>query len=312
MQRYILIRLGQSILTLFMISIVVFVLARLSGDPINVLTSDDMSDQDLQQVRENWGLDKSYPEQYWLYLTNVVRGDFGKSLRFKGYTAVSLIKRRLPATLELTAVALGFGILLALPIGVLSAVKKDTPFDYGAKIFGLLGQSVPSFWLGIVLIWIFGVTLGWLPVSLRGEESFFQRLDHIVLPAFTLGYFSVAALMRLTRSAMLEVLDSEYVKTAHLKGLPQWKVLWKHCMRNAAIGPLTYLGILMGIVLTGAVAIETVFAWPGLGLLIVQSVQARDFPVVQALALWGALGVIAINLTVDISYAYLDPRIRYN
>jgi peptide/nickel transport system permease protein len=132
-----------------------------------------------------------------------------------------------------------------------------------------------------------------------------------VLPAFTLGYFSVAALMRLTRSAMLEVLDSEYVKTAHLKGLPQWKVLWKHCLRNAAIGPLTYLGILTGIVLTGAVAIETVFAWPGLGLLIVQSVQARDFPVVQALALWGALGVIAINLMVDISYAYLDPRIRY-
>jgi peptide/nickel transport system permease protein len=311
-QRYILIRLAQSVLTLLIISIVVFGLARLSGDPINVLTSDDMSEQDLQQVKENWGLDKSYPEQYWLFLANAVQGDFGKSLRFKGHTAISLIKRRLPATLELTAVALGFGVLLAIPIGVLSAVKKDTPFDYGAKIFGLLGQSVPSFWLGIVLIWVFGVTLGWLPVSLRDEGNIFQRLDHIVLPAFTLGYFSVAALMRLTRSAMLEVLDSEYVKLARIKGLPEWKVIWKHCLRNAAIAPLTYFGLVAGFLLTGSVVTETVFAWPGTGLLAVEAVQARDYQVVQAVVLFMASIFIASNLVVDVLYAYLDPRIRYN
>jgi peptide/nickel transport system permease protein len=311
-QRYILIRLAQSVLTLLIISIVVFGLARLSGDPINVLTSDDMSEQDLQQVKENWGLDKSYPEQYWLFLANAVQGDFGNSLRFRGHTAISLIKRRLPATLELTAVALGFGVLLAIPIGVLSAVKKDTPFDYGAKIFGLLGQSVPSFWLGIVLIWVFGVTLGWLPVSLRDEGNIFQRLDHIVLPAFTLGYFSVAALMRLTRSAMLEVLDSEYVKLARIKGLPEWKVIWKHCLRNAAIAPLTYFGLVAGFLLTGSVVTETVFAWPGTGLLAVEAVQARDYQVVQAVVLFMASIFIASNLVVDVLYAYLDPRIRYN
>ena len=305
MQRYIIVRMGQAIITLFIISVVVFSLTRLSGDPINVLVSDEADEQRIQQVRELWGLDRPLYIQYLSFVKNGLSGNFGESLAYKGYSAMGLVKERLPATLQLAGLSLAIAIGLALPIGVLSAVKKDTSFDYATKIFGLLGQSLPQFWLGIIFIWVFGVMLGWLPTCCKGGFS------HIILPALALGYYQVAALMRLTRSSMLEVLDAEYVKMAHVKGLPRWKILWKHCLRNAAIGPLTYLGIIVGILFTGAVAIETVFAWPGLGLLAVQSVQTRDFTVVQTIALVGAALVIAISLLIDIAYAYLDPRIRY-
>ena len=305
MQRYIVLRLGQALITLFIISVVVFSLARLSGDPINVLVSDEADEQRIQQVRKLWGLDRPLYIQYLSFVKNGLSGNFGDSLAYKGYSAMGLVRERLPATLQLAGLSLVIAIGIAMPIGVLSAVKKDSPFDYVTKIFGLLGQSLPQFWLGIVFIWVFGVMLGWLPTCCKGGFS------HIILPALALGYYQVAALMRLTRSSMLEVLDAEYVKMAHIKGLPRWKILWKHCLRNAAIGPLTYLGIIVGILFTGAVAIETVFAWPGLGLLAVQSVQTRDFTVIQTIALVGAVLVIAISLLIDIAYAYLDPRIRY-
>jgi peptide/nickel transport system permease protein len=199
---------------------------------------------------------------------------------------------------------------IGLTLGILVATKKDTPFDWGGKIIALLGQSLPSFWLGIVIMWVFAVLLGWLPTSGRGEGI--SGIKYMIMPAITLGWFNVAALMRLTRSAMLEVLDSEYVKLARIKGLPEWKVIWKHCLRNAAIAPLTYFGIVAGFLFTGSVVTETVFAWPGTGLLAVEAIQARDYQVVQAVVLFMAGIFIFSNLVVDVLYAYLDPRIRYN
>ena len=218
---------------------------------------------------------------------------------------MGLVIERLPATLQLAGVAIAISVMLALPFGVLTAVWKDTLFDSVGKIVALLGQSLPSFWLGIVLMWIFAVHLGWLPTSGRGTWY------HMVLPAICLGWFQVAAMMRLIRSSMLDVLDSEFVKLTRVKGLPEWKVVWKHCLRNAAIAPLTYFAVTAGVLLTGSVVIESVFAWPGTGLLAVDAVRARDFQVVQAIVIVFSSVFLMVNLVVDILYAYIDPRIRY-
>jgi peptide/nickel transport system permease protein len=195
--------------------------------------------------------------------------------------------------------------MISVPIGVFAAVMKDTPLDSMAKLIALLGQSMPSFWLGIVLMWVFAVQLGWFPTSGRGG------IRYMILPSISLGWFSVAAVMRLVRSSMLEVLDSEFVKLTRIKGLSEWKVVWKHCLRNAAIGPLTYFGIIASALMTGSVVIESVFSWPGTGLLVVDAVRARDFQVVQAVVIIFAGIFIFTNLLVDVLYAYLDPRIRY-
>ncbi|MDE2843884.1 MAG: ABC transporter permease, partial [Chloroflexota bacterium] len=265
----------------------------------------DATEQDFIIATEQWGLDKPLHIQYLVYVGNVLRGDFGTSIKWPGRSTRDLILARLPATLELSALALVVAGLLALPLGVMVAVKKDTGIDYAGKVVALLGQAAPSFWVGIVLIWIFAVTLEWLPASGR------QGPTSLILPAFALGWFQVAAVMRLTRSSMLEVLDSEYVKLARIKGIPNWKVVWKHCLRNAAIAPLTYFGFILGGFLTGSVVIETVFAWPGVGLLAIDALRARDFQVVQSVVLFFGVIYIASNLLVDILYAYLDPRIRY-
>ena len=221
---------------------------------------------------------------------------------------------RVPATLELAFLSLLISAMLALPIGVLVAVKKDTGIDYLGKLFALLGQSIPSFWLGLILMWVFAVQLGLLPTSGRG--SIFPNVEagsfkHLILPAITLGWFQVAALMRLIRSSMLEVLDTEYVKLARIKGIPEWKVVWKHCLRNAMIAPLTYFGLILGGLMTGSVVTETVFTWPGVGLLAIDALRARDFQVVQSVVVFFAAIYILSNLIVDVLYAYLDPRIRY-
>jgi peptide/nickel transport system permease protein len=286
-------------------SIIVFSLARISGNPMDVLLPEDATVQDFEIMTERWGLDKPLHMQYLVYVGNVLRGDFGTSIKWPGRSTRDLILARLPATLELSFLALIVAALLALPLGVMVAVKKDTGVDYAGKVVALLGQAAPSFWVGIVLIWIFAVTLEWLPAS--GREG----LTSLILPAFALGWFQVAAVMRLTRSSMLEVLDSEYVKLARIKGIPNWKVIWKHCLRNAAIAPLTYFGFILGGFLTGSVVIETVFAWPGVGLLAIDALRARDFQVVQSVVLFFGVVYIASNLLVDILYAYLDPRIRY-
>ncbi|MGQ0749427.1 MAG: ABC transporter permease [Betaproteobacteria bacterium] len=305
MQRFIAVRVLQSLLALVVMSMIVFGLARLSGNPIDVMLPIEAEKEDYARLEKHWGLDKPLHVQYYIFVRNALQGDFGQSLKYQGKSAMSLVVERLPATLELAGFALLISAILALPIGVLAAVAKGSSMDTAAKIIALLGQSLPAFWLGIVLMWIFAVMLDWLPSSGRGG------LKHLILPAITLGWFQVAVIMRLVRSSMLEVLDSEFVKLARVKGIPEWKVVWKHCLRNASIAPLTVFAIIAGSLLTGSVVTETVFTWPGVGLLVVDAVRSRDFQVVQAVVILFAGIFILCNLLVDILYAYLDPRIRY-
>ena len=305
MQRFIAVRVLQSLLALVVMSMIVFGLARLSGNPIDVMLPIEAEQEDYARLEKHWGLDKPLHVQYYIFVKKALQGDFGESLKYQGKSAMSLVVDRLPATLELAGFALLISAILALPIGVLAAVAKGSSMDTAAKVIALLGQSLPAFWLGIVLMWIFAVTLDWLPSSGRGG------LKHLILPAITLGWFQVAVIMRLVRSSMLEVLDSEFVKLARVKGIPEWKVVWKHCLRNASIAPLTVFAIIAGSLLTGSVVTETVFTWPGVGLLVVDAVRSRDFQVVQAVVILFAGIFILCNLLVDILYAYLDPRIRY-
>jgi peptide/nickel transport system permease protein len=304
-QRYIAKRALQSLLALWVMSLVVFSLARITGNPLDVMLPLEAGPEEYERVSRHWGLDKPLYVQYAIFLGKALQGDFGQSWKWHGYTAMGLVWQRLPATLELAGFALLISILIALPIGVGSAVLKGSAWDSLAKIVALLGQSLPGFWLGIVLMWVFAVNLGWFPTSGRGG------LQYMILPAITLGWFQVAVIMRLVRSSMLDVLDSEFVKLTRIKGLAEWKVVWKHCLRNAAIAPLTVFGIIAGVLLTGSVVTESVFSWPGTGLLVVDAVRARDFQVVQAVVIVFAGIFILTNLLVDVLYAYLDPRIRY-
>jgi len=305
-QRYIMIRMAHALLALFALSIIVFALTRLSGNPLDVLLADDATEQDYIQMAELWGLDKPLHVQYLVYAGNILQGNFGTSLKWPGKSTKDLILSRLPATLQLSALSLVVAGIISVPLGVLVAVNKDTGIDYVGKVVALLGQAAPSFWVAIILIWVFAVTLGWLPASGKGG------FENLIMPSFALGWFQVAAVMRLTRSSMLEVLDTEYVKLARIKGLSERKVIWKHCLRNAAIAPLTYFGFILGGFLTGSVVIETVFAWPGVGRLAIEALRARDFQVVQSVVLFFAVVYIFSNLLVDVLYAYIDPRIRFN
>ena len=307
MQRYILIRVGQSVLTLLVLTVIVFSLARISGDPLDVLLPLEATVDDANRLRAEWGLDRPVYEQYFTFLINAVQGDFGESLRVRGRTAMSLVLERLPNTAALAGVAVLVATAIAVPIGVLSAVKKDTPFDYVGKAIALFGQSLPAFWLGLMLMWVFAAQLGWFPVS--GKED---GILAYILPAIAIGWFQVAALMRLVRSSMLDVLDTEYVKLARIKGVVEWKVIWKHCLRNAAIAPFTYFALIIGSLMVGSVSIEFVFAWPGVGRLAVDAANTKDFPVVQAVVITFCMVYIVANLLVDIAYAYVDPRIRFN
>jgi peptide/nickel transport system permease protein len=304
MSLYILKRLFQSILALFAVSIIIFLLARVVGNPADALLPPDATLADRVRVVEAWGLDRPLPLQYLNYVGNSLRGDFGQSWKWPGYSTRELVAERLPATVELGALALVLALIVAIPFGVISSLKKDTFLDYIGKSVALLGQSLPAFWTAIVLIWIFAVTLDVLPTSGRKGASSY------VLPVVALGWFQVAAFMRLIRSAMLDVLDTEYVKLARLKGLSEWIIIWKHCLRNAAGPTLTYFGIMLGTLMAGSVAIETVFNWPGVGLLAVDAVRARDYQVLQTIVILFSAIYIAANLAVDILYVYLDPRMR--
>ena len=306
MQRFIFLRVIQSILAILVISAVVFALARVTGDPVAILLPEDAPDTVVNQVREKWGLDQPIYIQYARYIGNFVTGDFGEAWAYGGVPITQLIANRLPNTVMLAGFAWIVSAAIALPIGVMVAVKKDSAFDWAGKVVALIGQSAPSFAIGLILMWIFAVILGWLPTS--GNDDGFKS---IILPGMALGYYNVAAVMRLTRSSMLEVLDTEYVKLARIKGMPEWKVIWKHCFRNALIVPFTYMGLIGAILLTGSVVIETVFVWPGLGDLAIDAIRNRDFPVIQSIVILFAACYIFINLLVDVMYAYLNPRIRY-
>ena len=306
MQRYIVIRFLQGVLALWLVTMIVFAICRGTGDPAGVFLGIDAREEQREEARERWGLNKPIVVQYGIFIGNALQGDLGASLKFPEYGAGGAVMSRLPATLQLAGVSLLLAVVIGIPLGVLSAVKRDTIFDSSSKIIALLGQSVPNFWLGLMMMWVFAVHLGWLPTSGQGGWKYF------VMPAITLGSFQIAAITRLVRSSMLETLDSEYVKLARIKGISERKVIWKHCLRNAALTPLTYFGVIAAITLTGSVTTETVFSWPGTGLLAYQSVIARDFGLIQALVLVFSALFILSSFFVDVLYAYLDPRIRYN
>lgn len=304
MARYVAINAVRGLLTLIAVSFIVFFLARLTGDPLDVLAPVDMSREDEQALREQWGLDEPLPQQYASFLGNAVQGDFGPSFLYPTERAGSIIADRLPASIKLGLVATALTIVIGVPLGILSAVKRGSIPDKIAKGLALFGQSVPEFWLAIVLVWLIAVPWDFLPTSgITGWQSY-------ILPSFVISLFGIAALLRLFRSSMLETLGTEYVKLARLKGVSELKVILKHALKPASIGPLTFFGGIAVRMLTGATVVEIVFSWPGVGLLAFESANARDFPIVQALALFTATVIVVMNLLVDVAYAYLDPRVR--
>ena len=305
MQRFIVGRVIQSIVSMFVVSVVVFALVRLSGDPIQIMMPAEATKADIELMRAHLGLDRPWTVQYWRFLTQALQGDFGKSVRFRR-PALDLVAERYGATLELGGLAVLIVILVALPVGVYSAVRRGSALDYAARAFAALGQAVPPFWLGLVLVLVFGVMLHLLPTSGRGTPL------HVLLPGSTLGWFAVAGLMRLTRSSMLDVLGSEYVKLARIKGLPERRVIWRHAFKNAALPVVTFAALLFVALLNGSIIVETVFGWPGLGLLVIEAVDSRDYPIVQTVVLCLSAMYICVNLLVDVLYAYLNPKIRYS
>ena len=303
MGRQLLTRFAQMIVSLLGMSLLIFVLVRISGDPVDLMRTSTTTDADIARIRANWGLDKSYPEQYWVFLTGMLHGDLGDSL-IQRRPVTTMIGEALPNTLRLAVGGFVIGMGVALVLGVLAATKRDTWLDNGVKFLAILGQATPGFWLAIVLIYIFSVHWQLLPPAGVGPPSSY------VLPWFVLAFFLMPGMMRLVRSSMLDVLSSEYVKLARIKGLPERTVIWKHALRNALIAPLTAAGTIFAGLIAGAVILETVFAWPGVGRLIVTGVSGRDFPVVQGVTIMVAVLVLVVNFLVDIAYAYVDPRIR--
>ena len=281
-----------------------FAALRMSGDPAATMLPGDASVEELQALRRTLGLDQPIYVQYGQFLANAIRGDFGTSFRH-GQPAMELVLERLPATLELAFVALLLAAVVALPMGILAAIQRGRLTDFLAMAFAVVGQSTPSFWMGIMLILIVSVWLGWLPTSGRGGP------EHLVLPAITLGAQFAALLARLTRTSMLEVLGQDFLTTARAKGLRERTVVLGHALKNAAVPVITLAGLQFGTLLGGAVVTETIFAWPGVGRLAVQSIFVRDYPVVQAGVFVLALTFVAINLIVDLLYGQLDPRIRH-
>jgi ABC-type dipeptide/oligopeptide/nickel transport system permease component len=301
--RQLLIRLLQTFVSLIGMSLLIFVLVRASGDPADLMRGPSTTDADIANIKEQWGLDKSYQEQYWLFVSGMAQGDLGKSL-IQRRPVTTMIGEALPSSLSLGVLAFVLGIGSALVLGVLAATRRDTWLDNGVKFLAVLGQALPGFWVAIVAIYVFSVYWHLLPTSGMGTPA------HYVLPVLTLAFFLLPGMMRLVRSSMLDVLGSEYVKLARIKGLPERTVIWKHALRNALIAPLTAAGAIFAGLITGAVILETVFAWPGVGRLLVTAVSGRDFPVVQGVTMMVAVVTLAINLLVDIAYAYVDPRIR--
>ena len=305
MQRYILIRLVQAVVTLLVLSIAVFLSSHLTGDPGLYLLGPDDGLAEYEEMRKNLGLDKPLPVQYAKFLSEVVRGDFGRS-HTMNRTAGELLLQAAPATFQLAIAAFILAVIVGVPLGILSAVKRDTIWDTMGKFFAILGIATPSFWIAIMLVLLFGPILGWLPTYGRGGIS------HFILPAFVLSWASMAGIIRLARSSMLEVLDSEYIKFARIKGLRERVVVYKHALKNAIIPVLTFGGLTLAGLLNGSVVVEVVFAWPGIGRLLLQGINQRDFPVVQATVLAAGAFYIITALLVDILYAYVNPRIRYD
>jgi ABC-type dipeptide/oligopeptide/nickel transport system permease component len=304
MHGYIIRRILYSIVSLILLSIMIFCMVRITGDPAVLMAEPGAKEEDLQAIRREFGLDKPIVVQYFFFVKSMLRGDFGKSIYYR-IPALDLYIQRLPASLLLATVAMTLSLLIGIPVGIFSAVRINTWFDNFGKIFAILGLSLPSFWVGLMLILTLSVYLNWLPSS--GADGW----KHLIMPAFSLGWVFTAAHMRLARSAMLEVLGSEYIKLARIKGLSERLVIAKHAFKNAVIPVLTLAGINLVLMVNVAVVVETVFAWPGVGRLLFEGISFRDFPVVQTTVLMGGVMFVGVNLVVDILYAYIDPRIRY-
>jgi ABC-type dipeptide/oligopeptide/nickel transport system permease component len=302
---YLLRRIGQSALTLVGVSVLVFVILRvIPGDPAKMLLPEGAPQAAVEELDRQLGLHEPLTVQYGIFLRSVFRGDFGQSFQYRA-PALDVVLERLPATIDLTLAAMLLTVVFGVAIGIVAAVRHRTRYDYAGMVLAVLGQSLPNFWLGITLILLFGVTLRWLPTS--GFESW----RYLVLPSVTLAAYPTALVARLTRSSMLEILNRDYIRTVRAKGLAERVVVLRHALKNATIPVLTVIGLQIGTLLGGAVITESVFAWPGMGKLVVDAIFFRDFPVVQTILILSATVFVLINLVVDLLYTVIDPRIRY-
>ncbi|HYN89273.1 MAG TPA: ABC transporter permease [Ardenticatenaceae bacterium] len=304
MQRYLLSRFVQSILILVGVLLLVFFMIRLTGDPTSTMISREASPEAVEAFRREMGFDRPVAVQFTDYVKGALGGDFGDSLHYKK-PALELILGRLPATVHLAGMALLIAVAIAIPLGLLGGSRPGSLWDSIARTLGLFGQTIPSFWLALILIIVFAVKLGWFPTFGRDE------LKSVVLPAFALGLGPMGQLVRLTRSSVLEIRSEDYIRTANGKGLPRRMVYTKHVLRNAAIPLISVIGVQFGYLLGGSIYIETIFSWPGLGRMLAEAVAGRDFPLVQAIAFFTSLVVVAINLLTDLAYSVVDPRIHY-
>jgi peptide/nickel transport system permease protein len=305
MQRFLFGRLLQTLFSLFVLLTIVFFAARLTGDPVALLAGELATKEQVEILRAYYGLDKPMHVQYMVYLSHLARGDLGRSIR-TNRRVTTLVVQRFGASLELLAAGVLLSLTVGLVTGVYCAVKRGSRFDLLGRIFAVIGQSIPVFWLGLILMLVFAVWLRLLPTSGRGG------LSHIILPAVTLGCGLSAGILRLTRSSMLDILSSEYIKLARIKGLSELIVIWKHAVKNGLIPVVTYFAVLLSNLVAGAIVTETVFAWPGFGQLLIQAVIHRDFPLIQGIVLFVGSFVLLANVLVDILYTFLDPKIRYN
>jgi peptide/nickel transport system permease protein len=303
MWQFIVRRILYSIVTLVILSLTIFGVVRMTGDPAVMMAEPGASDADLARIREQWGLNRPLPAQYISFMHNVLRGELGKSFNYS-LPVSTLYFERLPNSLQLGLAATLISLIIGVPAGIMASVRVNGVWDTIGKILALIGLAVPNFWLGLVLILVFSVWLRWLPTSGAGDWR------HLIMPAISLGWYFAASLLRLTRSSMLEVLRSEYVKLARLKGLPETVVIAVHAFKNALIPVFTLAGVNLVVMVNAAVVVEVIFAWPGIGRLLYEGVFQRDFPLVQGVVVMAGFMIVGINLIVDIVYAYIDPRIR--
>jgi len=304
MGRFIIARLIQTVLALIGISLLIFILVRASGDPTMLMRTATTTEEEIANIKEQLGLDKSHPEQYWIFLKTLAHAELGESI-IQRRPVVEMIGEALPNSLKLGLSSFAVAMILSMLLGVLAATRRDSWIDNGVKFIAILGQALPTFWVAILAIFLFSVKWHLLPTSGLGGPT------HYFMPVGTMAFFLLPGMMRLVRSGMLDVLDSEYIKLARIKGLPERMVIWKHAFRNALIAPLTAAGLIFANLITGALVIEQVFNWPGVGRLSIEGMIARDFPIVQGITLMVAALVLSVNLLVDILYAYIDPQIRY-
>ena len=313
MQRYILSRLVQCILILFGVLCIVFFMLQVSGDPVSLMVSRNTSPEQLERLREEMGYNRPMIVQFAEFATDAIRGDFGISIRHK-QPAMKLILDRLPATVELASVALLMSMIIGITLGLLGGSNPGSIWDTIARGVGLIGQTIPNFWLALILIILFSVNLGWFPTFGRDTWNLLGlRLPtrSVILPAFSLGLFTMGQLVRFTRSAVMEIRNEDYIRTAYSKGIRDNRIYVKHILRNASIPLISIIGVQFGYLLSGSIYIETIFSWPGLGNLLAEAIGNRDFALVQAIAFFTSVVVVTLNLLTDIAYGLADPRIRY-